>query len=148
MAARRPALTPFHDELRRPGWQRLPDNPSVEVKLLQRDDVHDLLARSKPRRAKERAIRRQQRRGLAQALNKLLVRVTQGRLKQRDKILEAVGRLKERFPKAPGFVTITVRVRPVSLRGCPKRGLTPCPASYIFPRLPRKHWRNQSSSAS
>jgi DDE family transposase len=115
LATRRPALTPFHDELRRPGWQRLPDNPEVEVKLLQRDEVHYLLARSRPRRAKERAIRRKQRRGLAQALKKLLLRVSAGRLKQRDKILEAVGRLKERFPKARAFVTITVSVRPVSL---------------------------------
>src|SRR5207342_2412444 len=31
------------------------------------------------------------------------------------KILEAVGRLKERFPKARGFVTLTVSDRPVSL---------------------------------
>jgi hypothetical protein len=115
LATRRPALTPFHDDLRRPGWQRLPDNPDVEVKLLQRDEVHYLLARSKPRRAKERAIRRQQRRGLAKALQKLHVRVAKGRLKKRDQILEAVGRLQERFPKARGFVTITVSVRPVSL---------------------------------
>jgi hypothetical protein len=115
LATRRPALTPFAGELRRPGWQRLPDNPEVEVKLLQRDEVHYLLARSRPRRAKERAIRRKQRRGLAHALKKLLARVSAGRVKQRDKILEAVGRLKERFPKARAFVTITVSVRPVSL---------------------------------
>jgi hypothetical protein len=102
--------------LRRPGWQRLPDNPDVEVKLLQRDDVHYLLARSKPRRAKERAIRRRQRRGLAKALKKLVARVAQGRLKKRDKIVEAVGRLKERFPKARAFVAITVSVSGVSLK--------------------------------
>jgi len=113
---RRPALTPFDDELRRPGWQRLPDNPDVEVKLLQRDEVHYLLARSKPRRAKERAIRRRQRRGLAKALKKLVARVAQGRLKKRDKIVEAVGRLKERFPKARAFVDIKVSVRGVSLK--------------------------------
>jgi hypothetical protein len=112
---RRPALTPFQDELGQPGWQRLPDNPDVEVKLLQRDEVYYLLARSKPRRAKERAMRRRQRRGLARALKKLHRRIAQGRLKQRDKILEAVGRLKERFSKVRGFVTITVSDRPVSL---------------------------------
>jgi hypothetical protein len=115
LATRRPALTPFQDELRRPGWQRLPDNPEVEVKLLQRDEVHYLLARSKPRRAKERAIRRRQRRGLAQALKKLHARVAAGRLKKRDKVLEAVGRLKERFPKARPFVTIRVSDKPMSL---------------------------------
>jgi hypothetical protein len=116
LAARRSALTPFQDDLRRADWQRLPNNPDVEVKLLQRDEVHYLLARSKPRRAKERAMRRKQRRGLAKALQKLLTRVAKGRLKKRDKILEAIGRLKERFPKAHPFVTITVSVKPVSVK--------------------------------
>jgi hypothetical protein len=115
LATRRAALAPFQDDLRRPGWQRLPDNPEVEVKLLACDEVYYLLARSRPRRAKERAIRRKQRRGLAQALKKLHARVRGGRLKKRDKILEAVGRLKERFPKARAFVTIRVGVKPVSL---------------------------------
>jgi len=115
LATKRPALNAFQAELRSPGWQRLPDNADVEVKQLTREEVHYLLARSRPRRLKERAIRRRQRRGLAQALKKLHARVTAGRLKNRDKILEAVGRLKERFPKARAFVTITVSVRPVSL---------------------------------
>jgi len=115
LATRRPALVPFQDDLRRPGWQGLPEGPEVEVKLLQCDDVYYLLARSRPRRAKERAIRRKQRRGLSQALQKLVARVRGGRLKKRDKILEAIGRLKERFPKARTFVTITVSDRPVSL---------------------------------
>jgi transposase len=115
LATRRQALTPFQAELRGADWQRLPDNPDVEVKLLQRDDVHYLLARSRPRRHKERAIRRHQRRGLAKALKKLQQRVARGRLKKRDKIVEALGRLKERFPKARGFVTITVSDSPMSV---------------------------------
>jgi hypothetical protein len=61
--------------------------------VLKRGDVHYLLARSKPRRAKERAIRRRQRRGLARALKKLHARVAKGRLKKRDKVVEAIGRL-------------------------------------------------------
>jgi transposase len=108
LSTKRHALNEFQSELASPGWQRLPDNLDVEVKLLKRDDVHYLLARSKPRRAKERAMRRRQRRGLAKALKKLYLRVSKGRLKKRDKILEAVGRLKERFPKARSFVTIRV----------------------------------------
>ncbi len=115
LATRRPALLPFQDDLRGPGWLRLPDNPEVEVKLLQRDDVYYLLARSRPRRAKERAIRRKQRRGLAQALTKLAARVRRGRLKKRDKILEAIGRLKERFPRARSFVTIHMDDNTMSL---------------------------------
>jgi hypothetical protein len=110
LSTKRHALNEFQSELASPGWQRLPDNADIEVKLRMRDDVHYLLARSKPRRAKERAMRRRQRRGLAQALKKLYARVSTGRLKKRDKILEAIGRLKERFPKAHPFVTIRVGV--------------------------------------
>lgn len=115
LGTKRPALVPFQSELRSGGWQRLPDNPEVEVKLLKRDEVHYLLARSRPRRLKERAIRRRQRRGLAMALAKLQTRVRRGQLKKRDKIVEAIGRLKERFPKARGFVRISVSDNPVSL---------------------------------
>jgi transposase len=115
LATKRPALNAFQAELASAGWQWLPDNPDVAVKLLQRDEVYYLLARSKPRRLKERAIRRRQRRGLAKALQKLHARVSSGRLKKRDKIIEAVGRLKERFPKARTFVTITVSDSHVSL---------------------------------
>jgi len=115
LSTRRHALAAFQAELRSPGWQQLPDNPEVEVKLLQRDGLHYLLARSQPRRHKERAMRRRQRHGLAKALKKLHTRVARGRLKNRDKILEAIGRLKARYPKACPFVKITVTDHPVSL---------------------------------
>jgi transposase len=108
LATRRGELASFAKQLRAGGWQRLENNPEVEVKLLKRKRVHYLLARSRPRRQKERAIRRRQRRGLARALKKLRDRIEGGRLKKRDKILESVGRLKGRFPKARPFVTITV----------------------------------------
>lgn len=108
LSTHRHALKEFQGELTSLGWQRLPDNPDVEVKLLKRGDVHFLLARSQPRRHKERAIRRRQRRGLAKSLKKLHRRVRTGRLKQRDKILEAIGRIKARYPKAHRFVTTRV----------------------------------------
>jgi transposase len=108
LATRRGELASFAKHLCAGGWQRLKDNPDVEVKLLKRKRVHYLLARSKPRRQKERAMRRRQRHGLARALEKLQKRIDAGRLKERDKILESVGRLKGRFPKARPFVTITV----------------------------------------
>jgi transposase len=116
LATRRGELGSFAKQLRSRGWQRLKDNPEVEVKLLKRKRVHYLLARSRPRRQKERAIRRRQRRGLARALKKLRDRIEGGRLKNRDKILESVGRLKGRFPKARPFVTISVaKSAPVKL---------------------------------
>jgi Transposase DDE domain len=108
LATRRGELASFAAHLCAGGWQRLKDNPDVEVKLLKRRRVHYLLARSRPRRQKERAIRRRQRRGLTRGLKKLQKRIEDGRLKKRDKILESVGRLKGRFPKARPFVTITV----------------------------------------
>ena len=116
LSTRRQALAKFQSSLQnRRGWQRLPDNPEVEVKLLQRRKIHYLLARSKPRRSKERAMRRRQRRPFAKALQKLKSRIAQGRLKNRDKILETLGRLKGRYPKAPAFVDIRVTDNPVSL---------------------------------
>jgi transposase len=108
LATKRGELNLFAKELRSGGWQRLTDNPDVEVKQLKRKRVHYLLARSRPRRQKERAIRRRQRHGLADGLKRLKKRIDDGRLKNRDKILESVGKLKGRYPKARRFVTITV----------------------------------------
>jgi transposase len=115
LATRRHAVAAFQPELRAGGWQSLSENAEVEVKRLDRDGLHYLLARSQPRREKERAMRRRQRHGLAADLQKLQARVARGRLKQRDKIVEAVGRLKGRYPKACPFVTITVTEQPAAL---------------------------------
>jgi hypothetical protein len=93
----------------------MPDHPGVVVKLLKRGEVHYLLARSNDRKKKERAIRRKQRRSLAQALRKLQTRVARGRLKKCDKVVEAIGRLKGRFPKAVPFVTVAVTSTPLSV---------------------------------
>jgi Transposase DDE domain len=115
LATRRDELKHFQDELLPAGWQQMPNHPGVVVKLLKRDAVHYLLARSNDRKQKERAIRRKQRRGLALALGKLQARVAKGRLKQRDKVLEAIGRLKGRFPKAVPFVIVAVTTAPLSV---------------------------------
>ncbi len=108
VAARRGELSQFQSELQSGGWQRLPENPEVEVKLIYRQREYYLLVRSRPRRSKERAIRRRQRRGLVRGLHRLDQLITTGRLKSRDKILERVGRLTGRFPKARPFVMIRV----------------------------------------
>jgi transposase len=119
LATRRHELISFQEDLSKAGWQSLPDHPGVAVKALQRQDVHYLLARSHDRKKKERAIRRRQRRALAAAIRRLHARVAKGRLKKRDKIAEAIGRLKGRFPKATPFVNLTIcssADEPVSLR--------------------------------
>jgi len=109
LALRRSALTKFARPLQiRSGWQRLSEHEDVEVKLVRRGRQQYLLARSKPRRQKERAIRRRQRRGLAEGLRKLQVQVEQAKLRDRDKILQRLGRLQERYPKARSFVSVAV----------------------------------------
>jgi transposase len=108
LATKRGELAEFQADLGKTGWSPLPKNPQVHVKLFERESVQYLLARSRPRRRKERAIRRRQRGGLATDLKKLSALVDAGKLKKRDRILERVGRLKERYPKARGFVQINV----------------------------------------
>jgi hypothetical protein len=108
LATRRHELTQFQAELRGPGWQTLPAHPGVAVQTIERDGVHYLLARSGERCKKERAIRRRQRRRMTHDLRRLRDRVAKGRLKNRDKILEAVGRIKAAAPKARPFIAIDV----------------------------------------
>jgi len=117
IALKRNALTQFDQELTGPGWTRLPDHDEVEVKSVRRKRVSYLLARSLPRRRKERAIRRRQLLKLQRGLQNLHRRIAGGRLKQRDKILETLGRLKGLCPKAAPLVQIdTVAKRPTTLR--------------------------------
>jgi hypothetical protein len=108
LATRRSELQRFAKHLHGGGWQRLADHPEVQVKPVKHRRVCYLLARSQPRRKKERAIRRRQRRGLKRALQRLQQTIASGRLKKRDIILERLGRLKERFPKAVPFVSWSV----------------------------------------
>src|SRR5271170_4303897 len=89
-------------------WQRLEEHRDIEVQPIKRGGLTYLLVRSKPRRKKERAMRRRQRRALALALRRLQEQLAAGRLKSRDKILERLGRLKGKYPKATPFVTLLV----------------------------------------
>jgi len=100
------ALANFGAELRGEGW--LPLRDEVEVKPVERDGVAYLLARSTQRKKKERAIRKRQLLGLHRALKRLAERVRKGGLKLRDKVVEQVGGLKERFPQAARLAKITI----------------------------------------
>jgi hypothetical protein len=121
LALRRSALGDFHDAIVGGSWQKLDADHDVEVQLLERDGLHFLLARSQPRREKERAIRARQLIGMNKSLCKLRARIAAGRLKQRDKIHECIGRLKQRYPKAVPLVAITVSQRPACLSFCWRR---------------------------
>jgi len=116
LALRRSGLRQFSEELRGQGWQSLEGQSEVAVKLVRRPEATYLLSRSRPRRQKEHAIRRRQRHGLRDSLQRLHRQIATGRLKDRDKILERVGRLKERFPKARPFVTIRVTAKPAQIQ--------------------------------
>jgi transposase len=109
IGTRRSELANFGAELRGEGW--LPLRDEVEVKPVERDGMAYLLARSTQRKKKERAIRKRQLLGLHRALKRLAERVRKGELKQRDKVVEQVGRLKERFPQAAKLAKITIPKR-------------------------------------
>jgi len=106
IGTRRSELKRFHKELSKGDWQALREE--LEVKPAHRGKVAYLLVRSSERRKKERAMRRRQLIGLHQSLRKLRKRIENGRLKQRDKVVEQVGRLKGRYGQAAKLVTITV----------------------------------------
>jgi transposase len=108
LATRRSELARFDKQLNQGKWHTLEGHEEIVVKPIKRGKVSYLLARSRPRRQKERAIRRRQRRALARALRQLQQTIAAGRLKSRDKILERIGRLKGKYPKATPFVTFTV----------------------------------------
>ncbi len=69
-------------------------------------EVH-ILCRSDARVEKDRAIRDKHEQRLLADLGKLQTRVAQGRLRQTGKIQEAIGRLKERYPRVARYYAIT-----------------------------------------
>ncbi len=103
----RSRLSEFDEELCTRDWRYV--RPHVEVKSVERDGQTYVLARSVRRRAKEKAIRKRQLLGLHGDLKKLSNRVSTGRLKNTDTVLESVGRFRERWPAASRFVDIDVK---------------------------------------
>ncbi len=70
------------------------------------DEVH-ILCRSEARVEKDRAIRDTHEQRLLADLGKLQARVAQGRLREAGKVQEAIGRLKERYPRVARYYAIT-----------------------------------------
>ena len=70
-------------------------------------EVH-ILCRSEGRTEKDRAIREKHEQRLLADLEKLQARVRAGRLQEPAKIHEAIGRLKERYPRVARYYDITV----------------------------------------
>jgi transposase len=102
----RSQLTQFEAELCTKDWQTI--RPAVEIKTVPREGRTYVLARSRQRRLKERAIRRRQLLGWHGDLKMLAARVSEGHLKNADKVLEQIGRLRERWPAASKFGQVEV----------------------------------------
>jgi transposase len=107
------------------GWQEIvrepsPTNPGqrktrVGVKRqVVGDEVH-ILCKSDGRAAKDRAIRAKHEQRLLADLRKLQARVATGKLKDPAKIHEALGRLKERYPRVARYYAITYEAATASV---------------------------------
>jgi len=99
--------TGFTEIIRRPS----PRNPfqkksRVVVKQGERDKKKYVLCISDGRKAKDRAIREKQEGRLLADAAKLEQRVAKGRLVKPEKIGEAIGRLKERYPRVARYYTL------------------------------------------
>ena len=107
-------LDDFEDE---GGWEEIVREPSPRNPAQQKthvvvkrhvvgDELH-LLCRSDGREAKDRAIREKHEQRLLAALKKLQARVATGRLTDEAKVHQAIGRLKERYPRVSRYYQIT-----------------------------------------
>jgi transposase len=95
------------------GWQELIRQPSprnpfqkksrVWIKRAETDDHLFVLCRSEGRQAKDQAIRLKQEKRLKADLERLKARIEAGRLQQPEKVYEALGRLKERYPRVARY---------------------------------------------
>jgi hypothetical protein len=118
VAARQPERDAWLDEFEDPeGFESVPRQPSprnplqkksvVRVKLVHRADELIVLCISEGRVEKDRAIRQKQEGRFLADLARLERRIANGRLKRVLAIGEAIGRLKERYPRVARYYTIT-----------------------------------------
>jgi transposase len=78
----------------------------VRVRMKKTKDETHVLCLSEGRKEKDRAIREKQERRLLTDLEKLKTRVSHGRLVKPEKIGEAIGRIKERYPRVARYYSI------------------------------------------
>ena len=118
VAAKQGERDAWNEEFLAGEWEELirPDPPThpnkkrsrVEIKRETRGEETYVLCRSEGRQEKDAAIRRRCTERMETDLEKLRRRVASGRLKQVDKIHEAVGRLRERYPRVARYYEIKV----------------------------------------
>lgn len=98
-----------------------PTNPyqkrtPVHVRMLKRDGLTYVLCLSKGRQAKDKAIREKQEKKFLSDVAKLQKRMSTGRLKDLLKISEAIGRLKERYPRVARYYQLDISDEPLTLQ--------------------------------
>lgn len=114
VAGRQPERNQWLDEIEREeDWEEVvripsPRNPfqkktRVEVKRRQKGDEVYILCRSEGRQDKDRAIREAHEQKLIEDLVRLRKRIEKGHLKKTEKIHQAIGRLKERYPRVARY---------------------------------------------
>ena len=86
-------------------------NPSqkksgIFIKKMEKEDELYVLCLSDRRSEKDKAIREFQEKKLIADLKKLVKRIATGRLKKEEKIYEAMGRIKERYPRVARYYRI------------------------------------------
>jgi transposase len=117
VAGRQPERNEWLEEIEKDeGWEEViripsPRNPfqkktKVEIKRERKGDEVIILCRSEGRQQKDRAIREKQEGRLLRDLEKLKQRVGNGHLQRADKIHQAIGRLKERYPRVARYYAI------------------------------------------
>ena len=110
----------FEEVIRRPS----PRNPgqkksSVRVKARSTDDELLILCISEERVEKDRAIRAKQEGRFLKDVAQLQARISSGRLKKEIKIGEAIGRLKERYPRVSRYHSLTFDAKTRQLKHQP-----------------------------
>ncbi|HOI38466.1 MAG TPA: IS1634 family transposase [Bacillota bacterium] len=116
VASRQAERNAWLEEFESGDWQEVkrapsPTNPAqrkskVLVKRAERDGETCILCISEGRSSKDAAIRRSHEERLIRDLQKLEKRVASGRLKKPEKIWEAIGRIKERYPRVARYYSI------------------------------------------
>jgi transposase len=97
----------FAPVLRQPSpLNRFQNKTTIEVKTRTADEQTYVLCRSQQRIAKDRAIRVKHERRLLVDLDKLSRRIADKKLVKPDKINQAIGRLKERYPRVARYYRI------------------------------------------
>jgi len=117
VAGRQPERNPWLDDFEKEdGWEEVirapsPRNPHqkktrVRIKRRQKGNEVYILCLSEGREQKDRAIRVKHQERFIRDLGSLNTRIEKGRLKKTDKIHEAIGRLKERYPRVARYYRI------------------------------------------